>query len=559
MDVRLPDGRVIANVPEGTTRSEIMARLEKAQIPVNQPEAPEVGIGRTMLDQGLQGATFGFADEISDRIGAGIASVATGESYDSLLKEARQSTKERMAAEFEQNPVTTVASNIAGGLLTGGAASTTKAGAAVTNSFRAGNLPARVAKGVVSGAATGAAYGAGTADEGSRLEGAKQGAILGGVVGGATPVVAATAKGLKSAVAPQIDKATGELAKRAKDLGISLRLDQVSPTRARKTVQKISQDLPFSGADTFEASQRQQWNTAVAKTIGQKDLSPESIKAFLDDASEKFGSVLKDKIIKTDIKALDKAQEIVNSARENITKEYSDIVTGKAERLVNQLFTARQVKSGIEYTPKNLNGEKLASIRSKLVKELPSVAGGARGLVADLVDVIDDIAQKNLVAEDIKKLGIARREWRNFKTLEPLLEKATEGSVNPTSLLERVAASKYIKASRLKVGEDDLVDLARIGKQFMPKAGGSDTQTKLLYAGGGGLGAAALTNPAMAVQGLAVTGGTLAANRGLQKLNANQNLIGLAIKNAGKVPKQISRPAATIGLEGLAATAPNRK
>jgi len=161
-----------------------------------KPQAPEyqAGIPRTILDQSLQGATFGFADEVTDRIGAGIASLVTGEKYGDLLQEARNMSKERMAAQLEQNPGTSIVSNLAGGLLTGGAAASTKAGGAIANSLRTGGTAARIGKGVASGAATGALYGAGAADDGQRLKGAGQGAVLGGMVGGAVPAVGAAVK-----------------------------------------------------------------------------------------------------------------------------------------------------------------------------------------------------------------------------------------------------------------------------------------------------------------------------------------------------------------------------
>lgn len=176
---------------------------------------PEVSVGRTVLDQGLQGATFGFADEITDRLGAGLASVATGEKYDDLLKEARGLSKERMAAEFEQNPGTAIAANLAGGLLTGGAGATTKTGTFVANSLRTGNAATRVAKGVAAGAASGGLYGAGTAEEGNRLEGAGQGALVGGAVGGAIPAVGAAVsagyKGTKNAITGATSRGIDEL------------------------------------------------------------------------------------------------------------------------------------------------------------------------------------------------------------------------------------------------------------------------------------------------------------------------------------------------------------
>lgn len=162
------------------------------------------GMGRTALEQGLQGATYGFSDEITDRIGALIASGFTDESYGDLLKEARANTKRRFAKQFEENPVTAIGANIVGAVGTGLAGTATKTGGAIANSLRTGNLATRVGKSALAGAASGAAYGAGTAEEGERLEGAGKGALIGGVTGAAIPAVGAAAKSLgndaKSAV-----------------------------------------------------------------------------------------------------------------------------------------------------------------------------------------------------------------------------------------------------------------------------------------------------------------------------------------------------------------------
>jgi hypothetical protein len=157
--------------------------------------------GRTAFDQSMQGATFGFADEIFDRIGALIASQYTGLPYADLLKEARGTTKTRLEEQIKEMPVTSVASNIAGGLVTGVGAGATKGGAAVSNWLRSGNLAVQAGKGAVAGAASGALYGAGSNEE-NRLEGAGYGAILGGAAGGAAPVLAnapsAIVKGTKT-------------------------------------------------------------------------------------------------------------------------------------------------------------------------------------------------------------------------------------------------------------------------------------------------------------------------------------------------------------------------
>lgn len=165
-------------------------RRTEAGAQKEQPQAP-VSAGRTALDQGLQGATFGFADEITDRAGAGIAGLFTSEKYDDLLKEARGMSKERLNAEMQQRPGLSITSNLAGGLLTGGAGATTKTGTAIANSLRSGNTAARVTKGAVAGATSGGLYGAGSAEDGERLEGAGKGAALGGAFGAAIPIAGA--------------------------------------------------------------------------------------------------------------------------------------------------------------------------------------------------------------------------------------------------------------------------------------------------------------------------------------------------------------------------------
>jgi hypothetical protein len=592
-------------------------------------EDPTAGdYARTAFDQGMQGATFGFADEITDSIGALIASRMTGISYTDLLKEARETTKARLSEQQQEMPGTSILSNVAGGALTGAAGATTKAGSAIANSLRTGNLPARVIKSAATGAASGAAYGAGTAQEGERAEGAGAGAALGATVGAAVPAVASAARSVKDAVVPKIDDAIKPLAQRARDFGIPLRADQVAPTRVRKTVQKVSQELPFSGVDKFEDTQRQAFTKAVAKTIGQDsaDLGPDIINKFLDDASKKFGDVLSSGPIKASKDIAVRLDEITddasktlddnllpsvrrtveevkkifqiseNSSRQNsvkaaqaaiangrkeigviqddlrsiqdIIKTLEDEVRGlakisnqqlgiwrrktinktadsaltlnNARNLQKKTQTALQEKlkeiTKNEDIIKSLSGpieiepKKIATLRSNLIRRASRAQGGAKHYIGEIVEVLDEEIGKSLSPEKMKLFEQARREWRNFKTIEPLLEESTDGQINPVKLMNRVKASKYIKASRKTVGEDDLVDLARIGKEFLPKSGGSDTFQKSAFTLGAGS-ILAYQNPLIALK----VGGGLAANRAMQSgVNQNQRLIDMALRNAGQ-------------------------
>lgn len=159
--------------------------------------------GRVVFDQALQGATFGGADEFTDRLGALIASGVTGQDYNDLLKEARTTTRDRLNEQMQEMPVTSIGANIAGGLLTGAAGASTKAGAAIGDALRSGNTLSRVVKAIPVGAASGGLYGFAAGEDGERAESAYRGAVLGAVTGAALPVAAA---GIKS-----VAKGTGNI------------------------------------------------------------------------------------------------------------------------------------------------------------------------------------------------------------------------------------------------------------------------------------------------------------------------------------------------------------
>ena len=452
-----------------------------------------------------------------------------------VLTGTKATTGARGAINAVPQMLTSVGNYVRGGQVAAGAGTAAKAA----------NLAGKAVRSASVAAPAGALYSYGASkndlDSPEAAADAEFGAKLAAGLGAAVPVVGATVGALTKT---NVAKEVGDLAKRAiDDFGIKLSVDQIAPSKVRDAVQKVSQSIPGSGVDAFQQGQRSQWMRAVAKEIGQDSdtLGPEVITKFLDDASTKFEAVVKHADIKFNTKSFDAISKIAKEAKDNITKDYSDLVVGKAENLANQLFKARNVPSGVEYTAKQLNGKKLASIRSQLIKDLPKVAGDARQYVSELVDVIDDIAEKNLAKADIEQLAVARREWRNFRTLEPLLEKSTDGTINPTQLMQRVASSKYIKASRKKLGEDNLVDLAKIGKQFLGVKGGSDTVPKMIIAGGaGGIPIALMTNPLLAVQGAAAAGVGAAANRGYQKfVNQSQKNVGKVIKGVPSSTKSV--------------------
>lgn len=340
--------------------------------------------------------------------------------------------------------------------------------------------------------------------------------------------VAAPISGLATKVIPEaikyaIPRAKGitkELAQRATDMGIPLRVDQIVPSRVANTIQKISQEIPFSGVDTSEALQVQAWNKQLAKTLGQDadNLGPETIEKFHIDTAKKFNNALSDAKINITNKDTDALKEIQEQAPSRVGSNSLGVVTRNVKTALTDLQQGA------------MDGDKLANIRTYFMANMAEADGGAKQSIGKIINVIDDIAARNVTPEKAKELADVRKEWRNYRTVEPLLNKSPDGNVNPTELMNRIRSNRFIKAHTKKIGDDELVDLARIGKQFLAKKGGSDTFQKTIGAGGiGGLGVLGGTNPAMAVQAALMAGTGMAANRGLQMVNQSPAIIGASL------------------------------
>lgn len=539
-----------------------------------QIEAPGRDMGATAAF--VQGANS--AVPFGERVAAGLGAVGAkaydktigdnvteGQSISDLYRDARDSQNKTAGAHsgaYTAGAVTGIAATLpllSTKVLTGTRATTGVRGAvnaipealgAVGNYVRGGqvaadagtaakvaNVTGKAVRAATISAPTGALYGYGNSRNDLNSEGAvsdaKSGAVVSAALGAAVPIAGAA---LKSIPKPNISPAIKELAATAKNkFGIDLALDQISPTNVRSTVQKISQNIPGSGVEAFQEKQATQWMRGVAKTLGEDsdNLAPEVITNYLKRASDDFSAPLAGKTIKFSQKDINGLADITASAGKKVSSNLADVVKNNVDDVLKNLSEFKVGNGGVREVP----GERLASLRSQLVQDLPSIEGGARQQVAKIIDKLDEVIDTHLSPEEIQQLSNARLQWRNFRTLEPLLEKSTDGTINPTQLMQKVASSKYIKAARKKVGEDDLVDLAKIGKQFLVKKGGSDTAQKLMYMQATGLGG----TTALGVAAPLTTGAGIVANRGYQKL-INQspkvvgNLVNDTVSKSNAVP-----------------------
>lgn len=447
-DVRLPDGRIIKNVPDNITRSQLMARLEKSgasPVEALQPQQKQ-SAARTILEQGLQGATFGFADEITDVLGAGIAAGLTDEDFSTLLREARAKSQQRLQRQQEQRPIASTVSNIGGALLTGGAGASTGIGSKLFSNIAKGSKTARIVKGAGVGATSGAITGAGTAQEGERLEGAQEGATLGAAVGGAIPIAGDAVKRIinkKSRIpnANQLRQTAGKLYQEASEQGGVLK-----PEFTNEFIEEINKLTPqtktgkqVAGDDAF---------SNLVKRVSELKGQPlpladaQELDELLGDAIDNF--VEAGRLKKQGKKILD----IQSILRNNIAKANPQSVIGNKKGF-DTLKKARKIWAA---SSRLADVERIIERAERTEQPATSIKAGFRTLLANPKRMRGFTKSERTAIKNAAETGVVTDVIRSFGSrLIPIVTAATTGSVGATATASAGSLASRGAATRLQL------------------------------------------------------------------------------------------------------------
>jgi hypothetical protein len=315
----------------------------------------------------------------------------------------------------------------------------------------------------------------------------------------------AIAKGM-SGVTPKIDPGLLPVVNLAKKYDIPLSLDEVTGSRALKSVQKVGQDLPFSGQKAFRDKQMAAWNKGILKTMGEEGdkLTPEAMDKAYKRLGSEFDNLGKGRVYNVSGTFNKSMMDIMNDAE----------VTKSADARKNFSNVIKQIKKEIK-PDGTITGEQLNKLRAKINGYIRSTDNyDTKVLLGDVENhIIDTLTSGDeKIAKDFAK---TKQQYKNFIALEPLVQKGKAGNISPTGLSTRVA--KIYNRAYTTGNAGDIGELARVGKEVLPELGGSDTQNKILY--GLGAGGAAFSHPL-------VTGAALGGNRAFQEfINRNQSLI----------------------------------
>lgn len=482
ISVRLPDGRVIKNVPKGITQEELYARLADAGVIAprqREPQAPE-------YDPSAGGGTLQFGPwdtgirtpEAVDRFlaGAGKAAVDTGRGLRQVGAEAgnlaglvSDETVQRLRAEQDEinrrdAPLMATGAGLAGniggnlavtlapvglaarGAQAAGLARTAAAGRAFIN-------PATYGAAAASGALQGAIRPVGT-DE-SRAGNTALGAAF-GVAGNAA------ANALGRIAQPLRGKLSGDDAQAVRTLeraGVPLDSAQRTGNRALQRVKAAVNDNPatVNAQAAFFERQQTAFNRAALKEIGENAdaATPDVLSRAAKRIGSYFDAVQERVPLKIDAKLGQDVQEIMQGARDTLMPDEYALL----ERVMG--VVQKRGERGA------LTGQQYQRIKQAL--DAASARGGPLGNNArDLREVFDGALERSARGTtDFKLLKDARRQWRALKQIEDAAARNEAGNISPARLFNVLTQKKNRWEGMYGRGNARLVGLARAGKRVL--------------------------------------------------------------------------------------------
>lgn len=512
MDVKLPDGTIVRNVPEGTTKAQLMARLGKSK--------PTGSFGH-----GLSNAvTIGFLDElgaVADTLGIGMSgeerpNIWKGDNPLTAWRQNQRRNEQILRQKRAENPGEYMAGEVLGAVLL------------PTSKLSALKGAKGVAGSAAEGAAYGAAYGAGSAEGGlrERAKGAVRGAGYGAGGGAAGRLVGGAAgrvlKGKK--VAPEVQRLADE--------GIVMTPGQRGGRIAKGYEEGLLGSIPFVKAIPQAAKARgiEQLNVAAYNRalapIGQKlpmNTKPgheavaalgDTVFAAYDDAASRLSLALDNDIASTVGRIKQGAPASVGQS----AGQLSSIIDNTLAPLREGAASGSRVRDILQ----DLRGE-ASSFRTS------SAANERR--VGDQLWKLHDELEAALVRQNGKDIlepfKKARASVNLYKRVEAAAAKAKGGIFSPQQLRTAVTKRGYgTTQGKVARGEAAMQDLSDAASQVLPSTipnSGTPERAASLAALGGPGSIGAFVDPTMGVaSGLGLIGYAPGIDRLLQYLALNR-------------------------------------
>jgi len=509
-DVKMPDGTIIRNVPDGITKGELQRRMSAS----NGPS------GNKVLRAG-EFAARGFSDRALEVIGSvpELASSGLRAIHEDLAPRPGfypDNLKKGFNAvgEFISSPLNAISDfgpaepqSAVERWAYGGGGGLADAAAFMVPGMAAAKYGGPVLQGVGRAMTTQPAMQVASAVAGGGVSEATGSDALGLAAALAVPLSPVAARKALTPFASQLSGNEKKLASAAQKIGIKLTPGQATGSKPLRTMESVFTQTPFTGAKQGQiySGQRSAFNKAVMKTAGidADSASPEVIDDAFKSLGKRFDELAAATTIKVDKTFVDDIARVQGEYGRRLPtdiapvfKSYMDDLSALGQQLANKPEIA-----GREYQALSSSIKR----RARSASNNPDLQESLYALARSIDDNLERSAGPALKAawRDV------RSKYRNLLTIDKAVGGGTQASrasadVPFAGLRQAVKASDKTGYGR---GRGDLNELSRVG-DFLGSAIPPDSGTssrgmmKYLLSGGGGGGAGYLLaggNPVVAL------------------------------------------------------------
>lgn len=458
MNVRLPDGTIVTNVPEGTTQAEVLRMLGPSA--GGKPFVSPAETASVASEYGPLQAGVIATGRTLDRLGKGVKQMAlnvpAGFGHQGAKDEIARMEREEadnsrhFAAMEKEHPIAT---------FIGGALPLLAAPA-----LGAGTL------GMAAGAALPGLIEYGTPEE--KLTRGGMGAV-GGAAGAALGKLAGRAAQPVRHVPTQTEQAAQGAAKR---LGVQLRVDELTRSRPLGWATAALNDLPVSGgmAQAKERARQAAINSAATRSLGQSggEVTEQVLASARRDTGAMFDSLLKQRQIPLDATFRKDVQSIVGS---KVMKSLRDEEVESIIAPFQNMPTGGNIKVSGEWFQQNKTALD-SVIRSAYNNGQPAKAKA----LEDFERALERAAQRSMSPQEAEAFKQAQKQWASLRMLET--GKVVEGGNVMPGRLDSAMTTRYKHAYKEGKVDGELADIGRLAQVYKPLPQ-SGTTPRSIYSG----------------------------------------------------------------------------
>jgi hypothetical protein len=461
MDVRLPDGMIVSNVPDNMTKAEFVSR------------ATANGLGASFAspqDRAIADPTSGMSG--TDRFLAG-----AGKSFTDLARGAKQLLGSNNQAEIDESrkldaPLMKTGAGIAGNIGAGIATALPTFAIPGVNTLT-GAAAAGALTGALQPVATGESRGTNTMLGGALGAG---GQVAGNAIGRVIRPVRAT-------LSPEEQRLAGVAAAH----NIPLSAAQQTGSRPLQVIDSVLENLPLTSGRQLaqREAQQQAFNRSVGGTFGAAEdaLTPDVMGRARAAIGQRF----------TDLSArnsIDAGQNMLPYELGNVMNEIRRFSTGDVARIAGN-----RVDDLLNHVDQNgrIPGQAYRQFDSALGRQMRSTTDGdLRHALGQIRDTVRNAMDASISPADAAAWRQARGQYANLMTVAPVAARNESGNVSGRTLLG--AANTANRNARFGA-PSELAELGRVGRAFVadqiPNSGTAQRafyQSLLMGGLGGGIG-----------------------------------------------------------------------